>query len=342
MPPTGETQPTPRVRTLRAKAALAVAGTVFGLVLAELLLRVLLPLSPITPHTDPQSGSGALLGRRNSVQDLQGGTATFDGNGFRVEGPSIGQGRQVLFVGDSFAAGNQVDDGQSMVAAAERSLRSRGLDVDALNAGSQGLGTSQQLELLHHLVETMSFDAVVLVIFANNDLHNNWEDGRYDIEDGQLVHIDPPRRPLRTRLRARLAEDELLGGLMVVRLFVGPLTEAPSPTADDFELERLLLLDFARTARAHGAAPVFALVGTEMDCVGDQWWKRYRDVFGPSSRTRVAQMVQDTDVPWVDLCTAANRAEHYNDHYTPAGNEAVGAAIAELLVPLLGGPAAPR
>jgi lysophospholipase L1-like esterase len=246
----------------------------------------------------------------------------------------------VLFVGDSFAAGNQVNDGESMVAVAERNLNSQGLDVDALNAGSQGLGTSQQVELLHHLVETMRFEAVVLVIFASNDLLNNWEDGRYGVEDGALVQRHPLQRPFRTRLRTRLVQDELLGGSMVVRLVLGPLTEGPThPSDEDFELERLLLLDFAQTARAHGAAPVFALVGTEHDCVADSWWTQFVEGFRPSPRTRVAQMLQDMDAPWVDLCTVANRAEHYNNHYTPAGNEVVGAAIADLLAPLLEGSA---
>jgi hypothetical protein len=52
---------------------------------------------------------------------------------------------------------------------------------------------------------------------------------------------------------------------------------------------------------------------------------------------RVLQMVQAMDVPVVDHCTPANRTEHDNNHYTPAGNEVVGAAIAEQAAPLLAG-----
>lgn len=340
MPHSGDVPPTPHVRTARAKLGLAVAGTVVGLTLAELILQAFFPVPPITPRTDQRSGSEALQSRRSRVENLQGGTATFDENGFRAEGAASGRGRQVLFVGDSFAAGNQVNDGESMVAAAERDLSRRGLDVDTLNAGSQGLGTGQEVELLHHLVETMHFEAVVMVIFPTNDLLNNWEDGRYGIEDGALVHRHPPQRPLRTRLRTRLMEDESLGGLMLVRLVLGPLTEGPThPSEEDVELERLLLRDFVQTARAHGAAPVFALVGSEDECVREAWWTPYIEAIRPSPRTRIAQLVQDMGAPWVDLCTVANRAEHYDNHYTVAGNEVVGAAIAELLAPLLEGSA---
>ncbi len=329
--------------TLKAtlfRGALVIGGTILGLVIVEVSLRVAVAPSPIVIRTLPYSGWDILQARRNSVQNLQGALGTFDERGFRAEGSSKDHAQTVLFLGDSFTAGNQVADGQSLVAATERSLHKLGLDVGTINAGSQGIGTSQELDLLQRLLETMQPEVVVLVVFPGNDLLNNIEDGQYGLENGRLVAWNPPRRPFRARMRLALATHPILSRSRVVQRLLAPLTDgSTSPSEEAFELERLLLLEFVDTAQSKGIPTVIAVAGTQENCLRDGWWRPIADALSIVHHfARTIEMVQAMNVVSVDLCNVANKAEYYDKHYTPAGNSVVGAAIAARLVPLLGNP----
>jgi len=109
------------------------------------------------------------------------------------------------------------------------------------------------------------------------------------------------------------------------------------PHYDDsaFERERQLLQAVVPTTAARGVPVVMAICATgwELDAISA----------GPYDERARLDMVVDTakklQVPWVDSRNVAKTPEHYipNDgHFSVAGNAALGDALAERLLPLLG------
>ena len=96
--------------------------------------------------------------------------------GFRTAGPGATRatpaGRKVLLLGDSFTFGQGVPYETTWGAVAEGLLQARGVHVQALNAGVQGMDTRSELLLLRELGPRRRPD-VVVVGFLINDLYTN-------------------------------------------------------------------------------------------------------------------------------------------------------------------------
>ena len=118
--------------------------------------------------------------------------------------------------GDSFSDALQVGQFEDYSSLTEASLRAKGIDVNFMNFGLGGMGTSAQYLRYHQLLsQGYRFDHVVLQFFPGNDiinnhpvLNNHFEKGRgfpyFAIQEGRLVRNDSP---------TTLKKDSFLGGL---------------------------------------------------------------------------------------------------------------------------------
>jgi len=304
---------------------LAVAlGVAAGSVAAELLARRILGAHYALRAVDSEN---FFFGRGGGSYTGAVGRHSFDAEGFRRTGPDTPHDYEVLFVGDSFTEGDGVDDEFSFPAAAERSLAQRGIRARSLNAGMVGLGTAQELRLLRRILDRQRVDAVVLAVFPWNDLDDNREDGGFGVENGRLVEYDPPRLPP----LARLLTGNGWGRSVLVRMLVTALRPRLDALQVDtaLELERLLLLEVSAVVQRHHVPLVMAVVGTAATCRG-----QIKD----AAFLRVRDLVRTLDPQSLDLCRQTTHEDDFgtvNKHYSVAGNVRVGAALADVLAPLL-------
>lgn len=102
--------------------------------------------------------------------------------------------RRIVLLGDSFAFGLNIDDGDRMSDLLEKSLH--GWEV--LNMGVTAWGTDQQLRALETEGFAYSPDLVLLLTFPGNDLQDircerncAWPKPHYDLVDGDLRLVKP-------------------------------------------------------------------------------------------------------------------------------------------------------
>ena len=152
--------------------ALVLGGLALAGLLGEGLCRLALPkdysigfLTERSTEDRPRFTAG-----RPTTRQSDGITYHFDADGFRLGGPDGRTDRTVLFIGDSLTLGFLVRDEETLVAAAARRLRERGLRVRCLNAGATGIGAAAELRLLRWLLARHHVDCVVEQVYPANAL----------------------------------------------------------------------------------------------------------------------------------------------------------------------------
>ncbi len=90
--------------------------------------------------------------------------------GFRDDG--LQGGPRVAILGDSYAFGYGVDQGESFPAQLEQRMRARGIPIDVINGGVPGFGALEERRLLEKHVLPLR-PALVLVAVYGNDLRDN-------------------------------------------------------------------------------------------------------------------------------------------------------------------------
>lgn len=167
-------------KTWRAKLLLLIGGTVVGLLLAELGLRLAGVGYPLPYAPDPFCGTRLQPGLRGWWTKEGRAWIEINPQGFRqgARGPAKPPGTfRVAVLGDSFIEAFQVPEEATFCAVLERELsRCRALSgrrVEVLNFGASGYGTAQELLMLENYVWDYAPDAVVLAFFAANDVRNN-------------------------------------------------------------------------------------------------------------------------------------------------------------------------
>lgn len=117
---------------------------------------------------------------------------------------------RALLLGDSFAFGLFVDDGERM-----SDLLAKGLDrLEVINMGITGFGTDQELRALETAGFDYSPDILILLAFPENDLDDvrlerscSWPKPHYDLVNGELRLVKPaPTWDLRLRSMSYCAE----------------------------------------------------------------------------------------------------------------------------------------
>jgi hypothetical protein len=118
--------------------------------------------------------------------------------------------RRAVLLGDSFAFGLYVDDGERL----SELLAQEPTRLEVVNMGITGSGTDQQLRALETSGFEYSPDIVILLAFPGNDLEDirlerscSWPKPHYDLVDGELRLAKPvPTWDLRLRSVSYCAE----------------------------------------------------------------------------------------------------------------------------------------
>lgn len=168
-------RPTPtRGRRLRRGLLLLAFGTVLGVAAAELALRAANALlHPAIYELDPQLGWRHAPNIERTLRDETGRTIRYvtDARGLRDDpaaAPAAAGARRVLFVGDSFTDGSQVEVAELFPARVATLLDG----VVTHNAGVGGYSTVQELLLLEQRLDELRPDLVVLAIYENDFIDN--------------------------------------------------------------------------------------------------------------------------------------------------------------------------
>lgn len=254
----------PEVQTPRRRAAagawiLAAASVALSLAAAEAVLR-LLPLTAVQRIRSRQQAQGGQsevhprgLYRLHPLIGwtlAPGFSGRFPGADFDVEVDANGDGlrdrtfgarppgtRRILGLGDSFAFGWGVENGESLFKVLERRLNESGPDrYEAVNAGIPGFGTYEELQLLRSIGLRYEPDLVAVAFYEGNDYQNNGEAPRRRlIEDGYLR--DAPRggglgRALVRRSVVAGLVDAAVGGFARKRHFRSDVARTKDLLAD--------------------------------------------------------------------------------------------------------------
>ena len=167
-------------RAIVARLLLVFGGLLIGLLLTEVMLRVLGIAYPLPYLPDVYVGSRLQPGF--SAWFTEEGRAYVQVNraGFRDREHELKKPAdtfRIAVLGDSFAEAVQVSREDTFWSVLERRLaaapRFEGKEVELLNFGISGHGTAQQLQMLRHYVLPYEPDVVVLAFFAGNDVRNN-------------------------------------------------------------------------------------------------------------------------------------------------------------------------
>ncbi|HEX7176474.1 MAG TPA: SGNH/GDSL hydrolase family protein [Pyrinomonadaceae bacterium] len=166
----------------RAKLLLALAGVVFGLLLAEVALRATGYSFPEFYTTDERRGYALRPGAAGWYRKEGASYVRINSDGLRDreharEKPT--DTFRIAVVGDSYAEALQVELAASFWAVMERRLQAcaaqfaGGRRVEVINFGVSGYGTAQELITLRERVWDYSPDLVLLAFTTNNDITDN-------------------------------------------------------------------------------------------------------------------------------------------------------------------------
>jgi hypothetical protein len=178
------------LKSLLQKLGLMLGGILIAFVIAEIAVRVL-NLAPAEFYTyDPYVG-WKMKPHAYGWQTHE-GNALIEANGEGFRGPDYAVHKppgtlRIAVLGDSFAEAQHVAFEDTFCQVAQRDLASQmpfaiGGDghpqrmftnVEVMNFGCDGYGTTQELEILRHWVWKYSPDVVVLAFFNGNDVRNN-------------------------------------------------------------------------------------------------------------------------------------------------------------------------
>ncbi len=162
------------------KVLLLIVGTLIGLVVAEVGLRVARVAFPLPYTTDPNCGTLLQPGFHAWFHKEGHGYVEVNQWGFRDSERTTQKPDNVLRIavlGDSYAEALQVMDDETFWAAMEHELQQAGVlpgkRIEVLNFGISGFGTAQELLVLRHHVWQFDPDVVLLLFTSGNDVRNN-------------------------------------------------------------------------------------------------------------------------------------------------------------------------
>lgn len=249
-------------RRTRLWLATALVAVVIALVLGELAIRIFSPTEYLSPRYQFSNEYG-LLPFANVVM-VHGVPGKYEYrytvNSMRSRGEVVEPGASklptVVVLGDSYAFGMGVADGEEFPSVMRRSLAGKAV---VANLGSPGWGLTQEIRRYFELGSRYQTPQIVVLQFCANDPDDNFSNPVTRIRDGNFVFVDSDnatnqikklmsRSPLqRTQLynffRARLS-------IIADRRIVGKKTEeAEKPRAD---------------AAASSAAPVAETIYAEL------------------------------------------------------------------------------
>ncbi len=168
------------MKSLKARILLIVLSLLCGVIIAELILRVLGITYPRFHRVDEHLGVALRPGARGWW--VKEGKAFIEINsaGFRDREHSKDKAPnniRIAVLGDSFAEALAVPMADTFWAVMERQLRGcdalNGRDAEVINFGVAGYGTGQELLSLRRRVWDYSPEIIVLAFFSGNDVRDN-------------------------------------------------------------------------------------------------------------------------------------------------------------------------
>jgi hypothetical protein len=186
------------------RALLVVTSIVVALVLCEAGLGLLGIEYPDFYEYDPVVGSKLRPGIKGYFLKEGGGYVRINSDGLRDREHSLSPPPNTLRIavlGDSFTEAMQVNREEAFWAVMEKDLQGcgnlHGRQVEVINFGQSGFGTSQELLALRHRVWKYAPEVVVLAFFTGNDVTDNsqalmqWDYNPYfSYQEGKLVLND--------------------------------------------------------------------------------------------------------------------------------------------------------
>ena len=203
-----------RPTNLKKKLLLVSFGLLFGLLMAEVFLRVIGYSFPLFYTTDYYRGFALQPGITGRYQREGGSDVRINSDGLRDREHTKAKPAdtvRIAVLGDSFAEAMHVPMEQAFWSLLERKLQDcnafPGKKVEVINFGVSGYGTAQELLTLREKVWAYSPDLVVLTFTTFNDVYDNsralsrTEDVPYFVyRNGQLTY-DSSFRDSRTYLQ---------------------------------------------------------------------------------------------------------------------------------------------
>ena len=191
-------------KTTIQNLVLMCVSLLFAIFLAEVILRLFVPLRTVGPSFSEYNAIYGKTLRRNfsATRITPEFRMTFSTNslGFRGPEPDAFPFRPIVFLGDSFTMGYGVNDGEEFPALIRRALeRKYGLNAPpVINAGMGNNGNGRWLKFLRY--EGRSYDPCCVVVqVLENDFKDNIKEQLFAIsENGRLEEQDiPPISPVR-------------------------------------------------------------------------------------------------------------------------------------------------
>jgi lysophospholipase L1-like esterase len=197
------------------KFALLLAALVFGLLIAEIALRIVGYTYPLFYTTDVVRGYTLKPGMSGWYRKEGAAYIRINSEGLRDREhtkPKPPNTVRIAVLGDSYAEALQVPLEDAFWVVLEERLRScpafAGRQVEVINFGVSGYGTAQELLTLREQVWDYAPDIVLLAVTTNNDITDNLrafkrtEEIPYFVyRDGQLTLDDSFRQSRTFRLR---------------------------------------------------------------------------------------------------------------------------------------------
>lgn len=183
---------------LIANVVVALASLAFAMILAEVVVRVFIPVREVGPRFavhDPVYGKRLrpnFSGERRMLESTY--TVTTNSLGFRGAEPTLPLKDTILFIGDSFTMGYGVTDGRELPAVVRSTLRSEvGASAhEVINAGVGHSGNGRWVRFLQRDAKALAPKIVVLQ-YCQNDPVDNLREGFFTLDDrGALVENPAP------------------------------------------------------------------------------------------------------------------------------------------------------
>jgi hypothetical protein len=163
-----------------AKILLVPIGLIVALVLCEVGLRLAGIGYPHFFKFDPYVGTGLRPGIKGYWLKEGGGYVSINSDGLRDREHAIKKPPntvRIAVLGDSYTEALQVNQEEDFCSIMEKKLQScknlRGRDIEVINFGQSGFGTTQELLTLEHRVWKYAPDIILLAFCTGNDMADN-------------------------------------------------------------------------------------------------------------------------------------------------------------------------
>jgi hypothetical protein len=194
-----------RPARLGRRLAIGLAALAGVVALAEIGIRTLWPqpafyAAPGLYAADPLVGHRMRPGLRGVIGNFAEFTTHVRINRLGIRGPEIGPHREgvlrILVLGDSFAFGTGVEEGDAFPARLAAELTRQGIPAEGVNAGIGGYGVPDEVAWYEHYGVQVDPDVIVLAVFTGNDLQDAAPDRpKLFVVDGDILDEHELRRP---------------------------------------------------------------------------------------------------------------------------------------------------